>query len=1378
MDLHFTLVRAPGAGRGEAPLELTVRAAGNASGTELEHELSRKFGTRRLTVGGVPLSALVIGRPPLVTGAVIVDDGGHRERQPRNSGQDIPAALLLAVHSGPAAGRVLPLRRGSYRIGRTSADLSIPDPDLSREHARIDVTDTALTIEDLGSANGIGVNGKRVRNAAISTESMISCGRSTMSIVVAGPPGCWTSCMGAAGVSVAEPLSVPRPPGQENRGMLFLSALLPVVLGVALALLTGMWMFLAFTAVSAVTLVVPIASGRRARRRLQSAVVAAAAADKERRRRSAPSPAQLVLNSPRKAVAADSIPEVSGVWLRLGLAEQPANVRLEPPDPDFRPPGLGAVPFLLDPAAGVVSVRGPESETAGLLHSFLMQLTGYPSADGTRIAVFGPVNSLPLAARYLPNVTLHGRMEDMVEVLTGDPPRGGIPGVLVLISAGEKNPSLERLCEVAHESGWRVFRFMPSGPGPSASEPSDADIDLGASHAVLRSRGSTHQFVADLVPQDVFAHYCRKTGQEAGVAVRGRSVPVACMLADVLDLSTEATALRWSVGRVAPGLAIPVGQGGDGPRILDLEADGPHLLVAGTTGSGKSELLRTMSVALALSYPPDRMNILFFDFKGGSGLGPLTSLPHCVGMLTDLTRSELDRTMASLRAEVRRREQLLAMEKAPDLTAYRLAGRQDSASLPQLVVIIDEFRMLVDDAPESLNELMRIATIGRSLGLHLVMATQRPQGAINADIRANITTSIALRVQSAHESADIIGTKAAATIAVETPGRAFLVRGNQEPAEFQSAALSVGGPGRTPSGIVVRRTVDALSACPPRSPEEAIPAPPLTPAAAAAPLVEALNSLWQECGTGPVRRPVAPPLPTTPTYPRPPEGFAPVGLVPDRLALNEPAPGGTPGDRPRAEERDRATGSLGVELGWLDLPHQQEVAPLSWQPRDDGHLAFIGGTSGDAVSAMSLVLDQLAVHPVDSHLYVLDADGSFTRMQASSRTGAVAGLHDLRRGVRVLERLCGEMARRLSGTGMLHHVPLVLAISGWGSWLSAMRSGPLMWGEDLVQDIMRNGRRAGITAILSGERDLAVSRFLSDIPNRVYFPRGASAESRFAWPKMPDVLSVRGRAVAFGAIAGGGAAVCQFHASDAQAAPRAQPRIFTRPFRVEALPDRLAVEDMLGLIGRNRDTRPPGAGQAGNGADNPVEETRRLWIGVGGDELSPVALRLPPAGAVAILGAAGSGKTSLLAALRVLNSHVRMWLQPGPERDPDDYWAEIHAETTAGRFGRDSVLLVDDADRLASSTSQKLLQMNTLGCPVVLSANYGQPLLQRAPLAMAARNGGTGILIAPRSNMDGDLFGVRFELELNPPPGRAVLLADGRATPVQLPVAAAGTPGA
>ena len=202
---------------------------------------------------------------------------------------------------------------------------------------------------------------------------------------------------------------------------------------------------------------------------------------------------------------------------------------------------------------------------------------------------------------------------------------------------------------------------------------------------------------------------------------------------------------------------------------IDLKADGPHFLVAGTTGSGKSELLRTVAAGLAASHPPDRVNLLFIDFKGGSGLGPLTGLPHCVGMLTDLGGAEVERTLVSLRAEVRRREELLARVNAPDLAAYE-SSPAAGPPVPYLVIIVDEFRILVDEAPGALSELMRIAAIGRSLGVHLIMATQRPQGALNADIRANVTTCIALRVQSDLESIDVMGSGLAAAIPIARAG--------------------------------------------------------------------------------------------------------------------------------------------------------------------------------------------------------------------------------------------------------------------------------------------------------------------------------------------------------------------------------------------------------------------------------------------------------------------------------------------------------------------------------------------------------------------------------------------------------------------------------
>ena len=171
------------------------------------------------------------------------------------------------MHSGPGAGLVVPLRRGRFRIGRSGTEIVIPDAELSREHAQLDVSDSAVTLLDLGSANGISVDGKRVHAAALSTDAMIRCGGSSMSLVFCGTlaPG----VQAAAGSDVSAPLVVSNPAAHSNRAALLLAAVLPLAIGTGLAVVTGMWIFLAFTAVSAVSVLVPVVSGRRQRRELQ-----------------------------------------------------------------------------------------------------------------------------------------------------------------------------------------------------------------------------------------------------------------------------------------------------------------------------------------------------------------------------------------------------------------------------------------------------------------------------------------------------------------------------------------------------------------------------------------------------------------------------------------------------------------------------------------------------------------------------------------------------------------------------------------------------------------------------------------------------------------------------------------------------------------------------------------------------------------------------------------------------------------------------------------------------------------------------------------------------------------------------------------------------
>ncbi|MFC8410534.1 FtsK/SpoIIIE domain-containing protein [Arthrobacter sp. NPDC057259] len=836
------------------------------------------------------------------------------------------------------------------------------------------------------------------------------------------------------------------------------------------------------------------------------------------------------------------------------------------------------------------------------------------------------------------------------------------------------------------------------------------------------------------------------------------------------------------------GLSVPVGQGAAGPVFVDLQRDGPHLLVAGTTGSGKSEFLRMLVLALSASHAPNEVNFLLIDFKGGSGLGPLAALPHCVGVLTDLDGHEIDRALVSLRTEVRRREQLLARAAVPDLARYRLS--EDGApTLPHLILVVDEFRMLIDEAPAALTELMRIAAIGRSLGIHLVMATQRPQGAINVDIRANVTSSVILRVQSDAESLDVMNAKLAATIPTDVPGRAYLIRGNAAPEEFQTATLG-GTAHDTEAGHVTVMTAEEFFIAPPL-PESHGDGAPVDTAEAAAPFIELARTLWLDDGGEPPHRPVAPPLPTVLSFPGP----APTSRSPD-----DPVP----------------VGRLAVRLGIVDLPELQGQATLTWSPADHGHLALIGGSPrgrGTTSAGLRLLLAQWATD-VRASAYLLDADGTLASAASHPLAGAVVGPRETRRAARLLARLSEEMARRLAASSA-PTAALLLVVHGWGTWVSAFRSGPFAWAEDLFQDLIRGGPGAEITVIVTGERELVTARFFGSLPNRIYFPATATPESRLLWPALPKVPAIPGRVVVSGAFAassrpdaerpvpeftapedgddGVGTGQTRYpgstgsnyddgpdnKASDADTFRVAQlfePPPWTGramsgeaigrdagralPFRVEALPDRVTVRDVASLLFTNATEVGP---TERNGRDD-----GRFWIGLAGDEPAPVGITLPSSGVAAVLGAPGTGKSTLLETLVSLNPLTR-WLQPGTQA-AQDYWTGICRGADAGTLDRQAVALADDLDLSTSEVNAALRDLNARGWRVIFTAGFGPLLQQRVPLAMQARVFGKGVLLRPRSLMDGDLFGVRFDPEPHQPAGRAVLIGDGTATWVQLAV--------
>lgn len=1324
MLLHCTLVRGPGAAPGITadPVELSVELPRGCPGTELEAAVARQYDTTGLTVAGVPLGTLAAGDAPLVSGAVLVDGA------PAGPAPDGGAALLLAVLSGPGAGTLLPLRRGSYRVGRGGTDLILPDPELSRAHALLEVADTGVTLVDLGSANGTTVDGKPVTSVRVSSDSIIGCGQSTLGLVfrggraarrspAAGPGG------SDAGRDTSEPLRIPNPGPVGNRAALVLTAVVPLAVGVALAVGTGLWMFLAFSALSAVSVLVPALSGRRRRRELKAAIAAAVDEDRGRRRRAAPSAADLALNAgaPDSGEARDG-PDGGPVWLRLGLAREPARISLVPDDPAFLAPAVGLVPVCLDPAAPA-GFRGPEDALAGLVRFLVMQLASFPRARRTRILLHGPVRSLPPAARFLSQVSLSASGSLTAADLAAGPGPGWDRGVLIVLPGTDHAAAL---CAAGAGCGWQVLDCAAaSHPGPGQT------VVLGGRGAVLTTGTARTLFTPDLVPAEVFDRFCRSAGGAEPAPEAGSSrVPDACRLGELLPLSAGEIERRWSAagGQPRRGLPVPVGRAAAGPLHLDLESDGPHLLVAGTTGSGKSEFLRTLVAGLAASYPPDLLNLLFVDFKGGSGLGPLTGLPHCVGMLTDLASHEVERSLASLRAEVRYREELLAAAEVPDLPSYP-AQTSGVPALPRLVLVIDEFRMLVEEAPAALRELMRIAAIGRSLGIHLVMATQRAQGALSADIRANVTSSVVLRVQSELESADVMDSRLAAAIPLDSPGRAYLLRGNAAPEEFQTAVLAA-APQAAGQAVTVMTAAARLDREPASRRNATGPRVLATPAQAAAPLVRLTSGLWAGHGGGLPRRPVAPPLPVRLPFPRAGTGLAATAAAP------------------------------GVLLGMVDVPEQQQLRELRWHAGGHGHLALIGdargGTSAGPAAACQLAVEQLLGDDVESHLYILDADGSLRRAAGSPRTGAWAGADELRRAVRVLERLAGEIRSRLAAPGAAPAPPLVLVLNHWGSWVSAFRSSPLAWTEDLVNDIIRDGSGAGLTVIVSGGRELVTARFFAALPNRIFFPAGSTEESRHGWPPLPEIPALPGRVAAAGAFAGATAHAAQL-CEPPEAGIRTNTRggLTVRPFRVEPLPAVVTVPEVRARIGPELPAPPAGPGW--------------LWVGLGGDEPGPAGLPLPPGTVLAVLGGPGAGKSSLLRALPGLNP-VLEWLRPGPGARPEDYWSAVLARARAGQLDHGAIALADDLDLAGMDTNMRLVELNGLGWTVVLTAGYRPLLQQRVPLALQVRGQGCGILIAPRAAADADLFGIRFEPEHSPPPGRAVLVVNGRPAAVQLAI--------
>ena len=291
-----------------------------------------------------------------------------------------------------------------------------------------------------------------------------------------------------------------------------------------------------------------------------------------------------------------------------------------------------------------------------------------------------------------------------------------------------------------------------------------------------------HHIVRKLAPV-----YCEEVTLE-GSLTKNITLYELLNIYDAEDIDLQS---NWETSEIYKSMAAPLGVKAKNQVVsLDLNEKhhGPHGLVAGTTGSGKSEILQSYILSMATLFHPYEVGFVIIDFKGGGMVNQFKNLPHLIGAITNIDGREINRSLLSIKAELRKRQALFAQYDVNHIDAYikKFKAGETKTPLPHLILIVDEFAELKMDQPEFMKELISAARIGRSLGVHLILATQKPSGVVDAQIWSNSKFKLCLKVQNKEDSNEVLKTPLAAEI--KEPGRAYLQVGNNEIFElFQSA---------------------------------------------------------------------------------------------------------------------------------------------------------------------------------------------------------------------------------------------------------------------------------------------------------------------------------------------------------------------------------------------------------------------------------------------------------------------------------------------------------------------------------------------------------------------------------------------------------------
>ncbi|PWV45729.1 FtsK/SpoIIIE domain-containing protein [Nocardiopsis sp. L17-MgMaSL7] len=1008
----------------------------------------------------------------------------------------------------------------------------------------------------------------------------------------------------------------------------------------------------------------------------------------------------------------------------------------------------------------------------------------------------GDLPQLSLGRIGIDATTCARRVSELLMILEarGKATRGAVddePAIVVVLDGARRIRSLPGVVQLLRE-GPEVGIHVLCLDAEERLLPEECRAVVSITPHGMRLRRTSFDNVEDVRADVPSAAWADRLGRalaplrDSSVGESGGSLPRSARLLDVIGLEPpngDAIAAHWASG--GRSTVATLGLGLDGPFAVDIRRDGPHALIAGTTGSGKSELLQTLVASLAAVNRPESMSFVLVDYKGGSAFKDCVDLPHTVGMVTDLDTHLVGRALVSLGAELHRREHILAKAGAKDIEDYlELLDRDPRMpQMPRLMLVIDEFASMARELPDFVKGLVNIAQRGRSLGIHLVLATQRPGGVVTNDIRANTNLRIALRMTDETESRDVIDAAESAHIGIDTPGRAYARLGHASLLPFQSGR--VGG-----RRVVAVENASAPVAHAVKWSDLALPAPIAAKesqqsgdveATDLTALVAAVREATEQVGA---RRQPSPWLEALPT-----------SLTLSTLLRGRP-PQAEPGVvRP-------------VPIGLIDVPAQQRQMPYTFDLARTGHLHIMGsGRTGRSQTLRTLAASlALGHHPDDVHMYGLDCgNGALLPMERLPHCGAVAQRTQGDRVVRLLGLLGEELDRRqkllaahgcadleelrakLPGQERPAHI--VLFIDRLDAFEQAF--GEYNYGA-LVEDVttlMRDGAGVGVHVVATGDRLLTRTKYSSTTEDLLVLRcndsgdyGSAGLQARALPEEVPDGRAFRAGDALEVQIAlltknPQGAAQGAELARIAEFVSQRQPGVGPRPFRVDVLPDQLTFADMS----RYR-TRPP----------RPLH----ALIGVGGNELTAVTADLSRIPTFLVSGPPQSGRSSMLTtmAASLLEGGTELLLvTPRGSRLADlrnergvravidaaePRLSQLHE--ALGRFEADTaVVVIDDAELLLQSDLGKEFTRIARG---MVGAGWGIVAAGTNEALQGGFNGWhvhlkrnrIGALLSPQSQADGEVLGLRLPKGVSSPrltPGTAYLhLGDGRVQQVRVPM--------